>query len=180
MKRKLAVLLAVFALATAAFAMPAASAGGHLQGEMDITLVQYQCPNDSAPGDGFITWLGTYEVGKKTFGIAFFPQGELEVIGETGFVYFDDMWTLFRMPRFMWHEDALVWAACAPWRIVMEADEAGIGTPDGYAYGAGHVTYGKKHLDMYVGGNAFWYGTYTNAEGTEFAADLWVFPGGMD
>ena len=43
MKRKLAVLLAVFALATAALAMPVASAGGHLQGEMDITLETTFC-----------------------------------------------------------------------------------------------------------------------------------------
>lgn len=180
MRRKLTILLAVFAMTTAAFAMPAASAGGHLEGEMEITLILEDCPNPNAPGSGTVSWLGTLELGKRTLGIAFFTPGPPEVIGDTGFVYFEDTWTLFKLPRFTWHEDALFWAACTPWRILMEAEEAGIGTPDGAAYGAGEVVYGKKYFEKYVGGNAFWYGTYTNVEGTEFAADLWVFPGGMD
>jgi hypothetical protein len=180
MKRKLAVLLAVFALTTAAFAMPTASAGGHLYGDQELTLVQYQCPNDSAPGDGFMTWLGTYKVGNRTFGMAAFPVGPLEVIGETGFVYFEEIWTLFKLPRYMWHEDAMLWAGCAPWRILMEGVDSGVGTPDGLAFGAGEVNYGKRHLEKYEGGNTFWYGAYTNDELTEFASEFWIFPGGMD
>jgi hypothetical protein len=179
MKRKLAILVAVFAMTTATFALPA-SAGSHIHGEVDITLVEYECPNPNAPGDGFMTWVGTYKVGDRTFGIAYFPAGPLEIIGETGFVYFEESWTLFKLPRFMWHEDALLWAACTPWRILVEGIDAGVGTPDGLAFGAGEVTYGKKHFEKFVGGNAFWYGGYTNDTFTEFESDLWIFRGDMD
>ena len=179
MRRKLAILLAVLAMTTAAFALPA-SAGGHLYGEVDIDLVLYECPNPNAPGDGFLTWVGTYDVGKKKFGIAYFPTSDLVEIGDTGWAYFEEAWTLFKLPRFMWHEDALKWAACTPWRIVLEGIDAGVGTPDGLAFGAGEITYGKKYLEKYEGGNAFWYGGYTNAEGTAFESELWIFPGGMD
>lgn len=180
MTRKLAVLLAVFALTTAAFAMPAASAGGHLQGDVDITLYLYECPNDNAPGDGLVTWAGTLDLGKRTLGIAYFPTSDLVEVGDTGWVYFEEVWTLFKLPRYTWHPDALLFAACSPWRIVMEGVDAGVGTPDGLAFGAGEVTYGKRYFEKYEGGNAFWHGSYTNLEGTEFASELWVFPGGMD
>ena len=180
MKRKLAVLLAVFALATAAFAMPAASAGGHLQGELEITLILEECPNPNAPGSGVVSWLGTVDLGKHKVGMAFWTTDPPMEVGDTGFVYWEDTWTLFRLPRYEWHPDAMFWAACTPWRVLMDADEAGIVAPSGVGYAAGEITYGKKHFEKYVGGDFFWYGVYTNAEGTEFAGDVWIFPGGMD
>ena len=181
MRKRLAVLLAVFALATAAFAMPTASAGGHLHGEMDITLYQYECPNPNAPG-GVISWAGTLDLGKKTVGIAFFDTAS-ELVGDTGFYYFEETYTLFRLPRYEWHPDALLWAACTPWLVLLEVDDAGIGTPDAIWYGAGEVLYGKKHFEKYVGGLAFWNGTFAESPDpaiVKFAGDVWIFPGGMD
>ena len=178
MRRKLAVLLAVFALATAAFAMPAASAGGHLHGEMDISLALYECPNPNAPGDGFLTWVGTLDLGKKKLGIAYFPTADLVEIGDTGWAYFEEVVTLFRLPRYEWHPDALLWAACNPWRVVIEGVDAGVGTPDGLGFATGEVTSGKKHFDKYVGGNIFWHGASTSPE--TFAGEVWIFPGGIE
>lgn len=172
--RKFAVLLAVFALATAAFAVPAASAGNALHGEVEIELILEKCPNPNAPGSGTVSWLGTVDFGKKKVGIAFWTTNPPVPVGDTGFVYWEDTWTLFRMPKKMWHEKAMFWAACMPWRVLMDADEAGIVAPDGTGYAAGDITYGKKHFKKFEGGKFFWYGVYTNDAGTEFAAELWV------
>ena len=183
MRKRLAILLAVFALATAAFAMPTASAGGHLHGEVDIALYMYECPNPNAPGDGLITWAGTIDLGKKTLGIAFFETLATAPVGETGFFYFEENITLFRLPRHEWHPDAFLWAACTPWMTLMEIEEAGIGAPSGIWYGAGHVIYGKHYFEKFVGGNSFWQGTFaedTTPELPKFVAELWVFPGNMD
>ncbi|MDJ0960830.1 MAG: hypothetical protein QNJ88_09230 [Acidimicrobiia bacterium] len=171
MRRKLAVVLAVFALAIATFALPA-SAGGGQAGEFELDLALYECPNHNAPEE-LLVWVGTAKFGKKTVGMAYFEKG-FEYVGDTGFIYFEELWTFFKLPRFMWHEDVMKWAACDPHRVLMEGLDAGAATPNGMAFAAGPITYGKHHLDKYVGGEIFWYGSYLNEEGTEFAGDLWL------
>jgi len=174
MKRKLLVVLAVVAMLTAAVAAPA-TARGAIHGDIDLTLYLTPC-DDTDPDSPLLTWAGTYDLGKMTLGIAYFPTADLEVIGDTGWVYFEERLTLFKLPKGDLSDEKMIAAACNPRRVVVEGMDAGVGTPWGTAFGAGHVTDARWRLDRYVGGETFWWGAYTNDELTQFAGQLWIFP----
>ena len=114
MKRKLlGVLAAMTMLATVAAPASAAGPTGGLAGDMDLRLYLYTCPNEDAPGR-LLSWAGTVDFGRRTVGIAFFPTAELQMVGDTGWVYFEENWTLFRLPNRELTPKAIRNASCNP------------------------------------------------------------------
>jgi hypothetical protein len=172
MKRKMLVVLAVVAVLTATAATPA-TAGGALHGDIDLTLYLTPC-DDTDPESPLLSWAGTFDIGRKTFGAAYFPASDLVELGE-GWVYFEEVWTIFWLPRGELTDKKLVAAACNPRRVVLEGVDAGFGTPWGTAFGAGEVTYGRGHFNKLVGGETFWMGEYTSELGDTFSSTLWIF-----
>ncbi len=169
-KKVLVVLAMVFAL-TAAVATPA-SADWALRGDEEIKLYLVECPNEDAPGP-LVTWIGAVDFGKKTLGKAYFPTADLLEFAE-GFVYFEEVWTLFWLPRGKLTEEKLIKAACNPRRVVLEGWDEGIGTPWGTAFAVGEVTWGRKHMRKFVGGDTMWTGAYANEAGDEFASTFYI------
>lgn len=176
MKRKMLVVLAVVAVLTAAAATPA-TAGGALHGDIDLTL--YVTPCDEAdPESPFLTWAGTIDFGRKTFGKAYFPTAENVDFGN-GWSYFEEIWTIFWLPKGELTDDKLIAAACNPRRVVLEGVDAGFGTPFGTGFAAGEVTYGRGHFNKFVGGEIFWMGEFTSEftgePGNTFSSTFWMF-----
>ena len=170
MIKKLLVVLAVLAMLTTAVATPA-YAGGKTKADVDLTLALYECPNADAPGP-MITWAGIAKFKRNTLGIAFFPTAELEPVGDTGYLYFEENFTLFYLPKKKLTEKTLLAAACNPKRVILNAIDRGFGTPDDYWFGAGVITDARAHLRKWAGGTQFWGGTFTNDEQTTFGLEL--------
>ena len=93
MKRKVLILLAVVVVLATTVAAPAAATKGAIHGEIDVTLYLTPCDVDD-PESPFLTWAGTVDFGRKTFGAAYFPAGDLVELGD-GWSYFEEIWTIF-------------------------------------------------------------------------------------
>ena len=163
MKRRLLVVMAVVAVVASLAAVPATAKGQlrGLNGDVDITLVLHTCPNEDAPGER-ITWVGTVDFGMRTVGIAYFPNVPNEVIGDKGWVFFDELWTLFRLPKRTLTDSVLSSAACNPKRVILEGIDRGFGTPWGVFFAAGPLIAGAGQFEKFVGGMAFWVGEVTS------------------
>lgn len=175
--KRLLIVLAVVALLTTAAAAPVAATGGTRHGDVDITLYLTPC-SESDPESPFLTWAGTVDFGKRTLGIAYFPIGDLEDLGD-GWVYFEEEWTLFWLPWGELTDEKLIAAACNPRRELLRGEDSGIGTPMGTALGAGHATWARGWWHKYVGGESFWSGAYTSEAGDRFTSLLWLVPGNI-
>ena len=145
---------------------------------MELTLYVTPCDVDDMESP-FLTWAGTVDFGRKTFGVAYFPTADLVEIGDEGWAYFEEAWTIFWLPRGELTDAKLIAAACNPRRVVVRGNDAGVGTPWGTAMAAGHVEYGRGHFHKYVGGESFFAGAYTSEFGDEFAGTIWMLPGNM-
>ena len=181
MKRKVLILLAVVVVLATTVAAPAAATKGAIHGEIDVTLYLTPCDVDD-PESPFLTWAGTVDFGRKTFGAAYFPAGDLVEPGD-GWSYFEEIWTIFWLPRGELTEHKLIKAACNPRRVVMQGTDAGFNTPWGTAFGAGEVEYARGHFHRFVGGETFWAGEYvgeiTLLPGQEFTSTMWLLPADM-
>lgn len=173
--KRILIVLAVVALLTTAAAAPVAATGGARQGEGDVTLYLTPC-SESDPESPLLTWAGTTDFGWITLGTAYFPTADLKDLGD-GWVYFEEEWTLFWLPRGDLTDEKLIAAACNPRREIVRGYDAGISTPWGTALGAGHVTWARGWWHKYVGGEVFWSGAYTSEAGDRFASTFWLVPG---
>lgn len=175
--KRLLVVLAVVALLATAVAEPVAATGRARHGDFDLELYLTPC-SETDPESPFLVWAGTIEFGHRNLGIAYFAAAEyVELDG--GWGYFEEDVTLFRLPPGELTEQKLIAAACKPHREVLRAADAGLNTPWGTAFAAGHTTWARGYGHRYVGGEFFWNGYYTSEAGDTFSGTLWLVPGNI-